>query len=227
MAEPRLAGWMTLIGVGFAVLGVSVWWPWLWPACCCAALAVAYGSGSAAIWPKRTNGTLHPLRAVLLAPYLMVAWTVWHLARLRGREAWARVDDGLYVGRRLIAGEPMPPVDVVLDLTAEFAEPRALRRHARYVAFPIADGCAAKAEALAAVLTPLRTETVFIHCVQGHGRTAMVAAALLMLRGHSASQALQELRAVRPGIRLRRGQQRALALGVEPVADRFDDGERA
>lgn len=53
---------------------------------------------------------------------------------------------------------------------------------------------------------------VYIHCASGHGRSATVAAAVLMVRGLAADAKAAEnlMKRVRPGIRLSLGQRRLL-----------------
>jgi protein-tyrosine phosphatase len=58
---------------------------------------------------------------------------------------------------------------------------------------------------------------VYVHCAQGHGRTGLFAAAVLLARGAAATpaEAVARVRAVRPGVRLKPAQRRWLARWVE------------
>ncbi|MCD6074728.1 MAG: dual specificity phosphatase [Rhodospirillales bacterium] len=76
---------------------------------------------------------------------------------------------------------------------------------ARYNA-PIANFTAPTADQLGEIArwldTNMPTGAVYVHCQGGFGRAATIAAGLLMLRGRTADEAVQELRNVRPEIRI-------------------------
>ncbi len=185
----------------------------LWPGVDFIALAIAHFRGAHHLYGKRPDGTLPLWSWLLFFPLLAYALAVWHLLRLLCREPpCSQVTGQLVIGRRLLSSEFAGPFDTVVDLTAEFAEPRVLRRHPGYVSFPILDGAAPSPEALRAVIGRVPPGRTFIHCAQGHGRTALFALAFLLASGAAPSMAegLQMLRAVRPGIRLNREQQRCI-----------------
>lgn len=187
----------------------------LWPALSFLTVALAYGGGGARLLGKRADGTLHPAACGVLLPYLLLTWGVWHLAcRLSRERAFDEVVPGVLVGRRLLPGELPERVQTVLDLTAEFAEPEAVRSGRRYLALPILDASTLPVERVAPVLRELAAQEgpVYVHCAQGHGRTGMIAAALLVARGHApnAEAALAQVQRARPGVRLSHAQQEAL-----------------
>lgn len=211
-------------GVLFLVLGLTLcatpWlygggWTWvlLWLGVNMLLLSLAYVRGDTGIFGKRPDGTLAASRVAIFLPYLLFTWAVWHLCRLLPEPAVQRINDKLSIGRRLLPGELPAGVDVILDLTAEFAEPAAVRQAARYVSLPTLDATAPTPAALIAAIASLQPdEHVFIHCAQGHGRTAMAAIALLLHRGETANVAdgLRLLKAVRPGVALAPGQWQCL-----------------
>ena len=92
------------------------------------------------------------------------------------------------------------------DLTAEFAEPRAVRDGRRYLCLPTLDASVPPdAEFREFVQAVLRESgPTYLHCAEGHGRSGMVAAALLMSKGLATDleDAVTQLRNARPGIRL-------------------------
>src|SRR5207244_2126500 len=108
------------------------------------------------------------------------------------------------VGRRLLPGELEGEFINYVDLTAEFAEPFAIRKSAGYVSFPILDGSAPDPESLQEFVNRLRPGRTFIHCAQGHGRTGLFALAIMLKSGavRTVAEGLEKLGAVRPGIRL-------------------------
>ncbi|HZI10998.1 MAG TPA: tyrosine-protein phosphatase [Myxococcus sp.] len=103
----------------------------------------------------------------------------------------------------------------VLDLTSEFIEPRPIREACRYVSLPILDASTLPVDRVAPVLRELAAQptSLYVHCAQGHGRTGMIAAALLVALGAApdAQAALAQVQRVRPGVRLSPAQERALA----------------
>jgi protein-tyrosine phosphatase len=157
----------------------------------------------------------------LFLPLLALTTAVWHLVRLLTREmAHNSVTENVVVGRRLLPSELTREFDNYVDLTAEFAEPSAIRRRFGYVCFPILDGGAPTPEALREAVGRLRPGTTFIHCAQGHGRTGLVALAVLLTSGaaRDIEDGLQILRAARPGIRLNPDQQRCIDRFAEELS---------
>ena len=149
----------------------------------------------------------------MFLPMLGYTTLVWHLIRLFSREpARNAVSDQLVIGRRLLTFELEGEFDNFVDLTAEFSEPFAIRRSPSYRSFPILDGGAPTPEALRAAVANLRPGRTFIHCAQGHGRTALFALAVLLSSGtaRSVEHGLQMLRSVRPRIRLSSEQYRCI-----------------
>lgn len=149
----------------------------------------------------------------LFLPLLTATIVVWHLIRLISVEAaQTRVTDQLVLGRRLLPSELHEQFENYIDLTAEFTEPRAIRESAMYRNFPVLDGGVPTLEGLASVISDLRPGRTFVHCAQGHGRTALFAAALLLESDGASTveDALEKLTASRPGMRLNPDQRRCL-----------------
>ncbi|MCP3140243.1 phosphatase domain-containing protein [Pyxidicoccus xibeiensis] len=192
--------------------------PWLlllWPAVSFGLVALAYAGAGPRLFGKQPDGRLRPWALAALLPYLLLTWATWHLARRLSREpTHAQVVPGLFVGRRLLPGELPPGTHTVLDLTSEFPEPEGIRRACHYVSLPILDASTLPVGHVAPVLRELATlpGPLYVHCAQGHGRTGMIAAALLVARGDAkdAADALAHVRRVRPGVRLSPAQWRAL-----------------
>jgi protein-tyrosine phosphatase len=156
---------------------------------------------------KRADGSLAWLPVLLLLPYFLLAWTVWHVRRALSREhCFHEVAPGLLLGRRPFAHELPPEVALVVDLTAEFPESPAVRARARYLCHPVLDTGAPDEDGLASVVSTVLAEpgSVYVHCAQGHGRASTIAAAVLLARGQheDVPGAERHLRRVRPGVRL-------------------------
>lgn len=121
---------------------------------------------------------------------------------------------GLWIGRRLLPGEVPAGVSLIVDLTAEFHEPAGVRAGRTYVSLPTLDAMVPDAAAFTTVLKRAAEADggVLVHCALGHGRTGLMAAAILMARRAAADPtiALTMLRTLRPGVRLNQGQRRRL-----------------
>jgi protein-tyrosine phosphatase len=208
----RLGGWWLLL---------------LWPAGSFFFVAAAYVLARPGMLGKRANGRLAPQAIPLLAPYTALSWSIWHAHRLLRRGPVAdEVAPGVWLGRRAAARELPHGVRTVVDFTVEFWEPAAVRKVARYVCVPTLDATASDDVAFLAALDCVATaeRPVYIHCAQGFGRSAALAAALLVRLGtaRDAAEAIATLSAMRPGVRLTARQRelvRRASAAVRPTPD--------
>jgi protein-tyrosine phosphatase len=192
-------------------------WVWLclWPALSYFLAGLAYAGLGPRVFGKRPDGSMAPWAAFPLAFYLAVVWTVWHLRRLLVSEkACVEIAPGLWIGRRPAAGDVPPGVETVVDLAAEFPEIRTVTAGRRYLLRPILDGSAPSDQALAKLVTELAALSgpMLIHCALGHGRSVLVAAALLLETGRAddLEELLKRLRRARPQMFLTKPQMLAL-----------------
>lgn len=195
----RHSGWMLLV---------------LWPALSFGLVGLAYLFYGPQLFGKQSDGQLLRSRVLLLLPYLVYLWTIWHGLRLVKREpAYNHLTDNLLIGRRLLAGELPEEVDTVLDLTCEFQEPAGIRSRG-YRSFPILDGFVPEDGLLLgwAKEACQLPGTIYIHCAEGHGRTGLFAASMLLASGRASTpaEALQFIRSKRPAVRLGTRQLRSL-----------------
>jgi len=159
----------------------------LWPALSFALVSIAYFGVGVFIFGKQPSGTLSIGRSILLAPFLVYLNFVWHAVRFFSREAaFNQLTDYVFIGRRLLSHERASNFDHIVDLTCEFNEPRALRKSG-YISLPTLDGHYADKETLLQSVARIAEldGTVYIHCAQGHGRTATLAIAYLIQQGIS------------------------------------------
>lgn len=226
------------IALGLALLALA-WvaggpaWALAWPASSVLVVGVAYlGPGAGVFGKRRSDGRLAPWNVALLFPYFAVAWTLWQLkSRFFSRRAWDEVAPGVRLGRRpLHRGELPPDTRCVVDLCSEM--PRALPDVPveRYVCLPTLDTSVAPDPELAALVESLAEEEgpLYLHCAMGHGRSATVAAALLIRRGLAADvdQAVRALASARPGVHLHAVQRAAVERLARAAAERGPSAAR-
>lgn len=188
-------------------------WGWMlvWPGLSFAWMGAAYlGLGPRALG-KRPDGTMAWYAVALLLPYLLLVWLAWHTVRWSSRkEPYHKVAADLFIGRRPLANGLPDGITLVVDLTSEFAEVQAVRTGRRYVSFPMLDAGVPSEDRFQQLVEQVASwqGPVYIHCAQGYGRTGLVAAAVLVAKGYSATaeDALAALKQARPGLALSRRQ---------------------
>ena len=187
----------------------------LWPAGAFLLTALAYRRGWHGAFGKRPDGRLAVGPLVVLLPYLLLTWAAWHFRRWLWQEKpYSEVADGLFLGRRVYGRELPDGIEMVVDLTAEFIEPRGVRQGRRYVCLPTLDATAPTFEAFAELVDTVAAfqGRVYVHCAVGFGRSATVIAAVLLRRGvcERIGQVIHRLQQARPGVTINRSQVRLL-----------------
>jgi hypothetical protein len=208
--------------IAAALLGLAIWthaWILLWPAIVMLAVAVVYLIGAPRALGKRADGTIAWWAWLAWAPLFGYMRLMHELARsLTDEPVGSEVASGLWVGRRPRVHELPPGTAIVVDLCAELAESPGVAAAQRYLAIPTLDATSpTAAEIVRAVDAVLATSgAAFIHCAFGHGRSATVAAAVLVRRGEATLADVEgKMRAIRPRIGLNAHQRRALAEAVK------------
>lgn len=188
------------------------YWIMIYPALSFAIVSIGYMGIGPRVFGKRPDGKRILVATFFLLPYLLFTLATWHLVRLVSREpAVNQVDADLYLSRRLLRRELPETVTSVVDLTCEFTAPT---YECRYFCFPVLDSSCPSAEELKDLAKRILElpKPVLIHCAQGHGRTGLVASAVLFESGkaNSPEAALALVQAVRPGVELNAIQKQAL-----------------
>lgn len=208
-----VAAYYLMGALGLAALGLF-WWPWgallLWPTVALAIMAFAYFGVGPRIFRKH-NARVPWTALWTLGPVLIGQ----HLSRLYYRRhcaAWNELTPRVWIGGVLNRREALAAVSqgvtAIIDLTAEFSEPRPLRR-LHYNNIPILDLTAPTLAQLEEIVRFIEREStsgiVYIHCKIGYSRTAAVAGAYLLRSGlaPSESEAIAWVRRVRPCVVMR------------------------
>jgi len=173
------------IMTGLALLAASLFapaWAWLYLAASLAMVALAYARRNAAFL-RKSQGR-HPAWVWLLFwPYLAGYAATWLLVRWRhrGKPPFAQAAEGLWVGRRLSAGEAqqLPPGCSIIDLSAELSEAEPLR-NGHYRHLPLMDLQAPSSKQVRTILAAIDTERrqgrpVYLHCAMGYSRSLFIA----------------------------------------------------
>lgn len=181
---------------------------------------------------KRANGSI-PVFVWLYLGSWMVTYRAWwflkQLLLLAG--VWKNAQhDRLYdlVMPRLLLGRltwerpswpDQPEVDMVVDVTCEWSEPPALASVPHYVLVSVLDTTRPTVQqtidAARRILQHLADRdlgSVYVHCANGYGRSAVICAAVLLLGGHcgSVEEACEALAKVRPVVALRKAGKRKM-----------------
>lgn len=195
------------------------YWTMFYPSMSFAIVAIGYLGVGPRVFGKHSNGGRSLVATIFLLPYLLLTLATWHLVRLVSQEpAVNRVDPDLFLSRRLLSDELPNGVKTVVDLTCEFTDPPFACDN--YHCFPFLDASCPTADELNELAKRILTlpKPVLIHCAQGHGRTGLVAAAVLLVAGKASTsaEALALVRTVRPGIELNASQRKTLELLSHP-----------
>jgi protein-tyrosine phosphatase len=207
--------------IAAAFVALAIWtrlWILLWPAAVLLAVAIVYLAGAPRALGKRPDGTLAWWAWLAWAPLFGYMRLLHELARsLTGEPVADEVAPGVWVGRRPRRHELPPGIAIVVDLCAELPEAPGVTDGRAYLAIPTLDATSPTPDQIARAVDAMLAARgpAFIHCAFGHGRSATVAAALLVRRGDAALDDVERmLRARRPRIGLNEHQRRALAEAV-------------
>lgn len=165
------------------------------------------------------GGWLLVYRGIWLTKQLLM----WYgISRRKQDRMFDLIAPRLLLGRltwSLPSCEGQPEVDMVVDVTCEWSEPSALRAVDHYLAVPVVDTTRPTLEQCMMVATEIVDHlrdpdagSVYLHCANGYGRSAIVAAAVLLMAGLSddVDSAINTLKQARPVVSLRPGMTRGM-----------------
>jgi protein-tyrosine phosphatase len=150
--------------------------------------------GTWVLGKSESTGRLHPLSVLVFLPYLLVSFVLWRAKHLLlGEPVCERVWEGIYVGRwpwelniedsRFASN----PITHIVDLTGEFPSLSFHRkRGVTYICCPSMDRLLASPALLAAAVRTVSRDArcTYVHCANGHGRSGLFAAMMLVYDGH-------------------------------------------
>lgn len=189
-------------------------WALLWPAANLLVASGFYFSNWAKGFGKSGSGKLAVGPALFFIPYRTGLWWVWYLfARCGSENRFDQLMDRVWIGRKLDRVESRDAsFETIIDLTAEFPVVKEFTKR-DYHAFPILDGAVPGMVELLHFLGiaegALKAgKSLYIHCAQGHGRTGLFAAALLVHIGKAQDleSAMKLIHSARPRVRCNRRQ---------------------
>ncbi|MCU0535121.1 MAG: hypothetical protein MUD14_14635 [Hydrococcus sp. Prado102] len=193
-----------LLGFLGLCLGWSGWWL-LWYSIDFFLLSFAYQKGSVKIFGKQSNGAISFFSIVLLLPTLLFLWTIWHVRRLILKEQYSHeIIPNIWLGRRVLASEIPDNISLIVDLTTEFIEPQDLIAGKTYICIPTLDASVPSDEQFFEIVEKICAwqGDVYLHCALGRGRSATVAAGILLAKGivDDVDRAKILLQNIRPGV---------------------------
>jgi hypothetical protein len=178
-------------------------------------IAAAYLLERPELFGKRQTGTLAPWAVVLAFPVVLLNYAFWAIKTLALDEAAnSEVAPGIFVGRLPLPGDLPPGIMTIVDVTSELIAHPQVRVSPGYRVYPMLDDGFAEPEEIERIIAELLElpGPMLIYCAAGHGRSATLAAALGIARGHfrDPEHAEAMMRKARPRIRFKRQQRERL-----------------
>lgn len=155
---------------------------------------------------KKPDGRLPLYSWVLWGPHLGVSWLTYTAFRaIKRQRACDLVAPRIYVGRRPRSPEIPKDVTLVIDLCAEIPTHAYIRDNYTYLALPTLDGTDPTEADFERAIVAFRATSgaAYIHCAFGHGRSATVAAAIMLDQGLFDAETVEaEMKKARASIRM-------------------------
>ena len=164
----------------------------LWAAFGYMAVSLSYLANTPAVFAKDRFGRMSPFSIMFLFPYLLITWGTLAAQRRWSKEnLYDEIVPGLYLGGRPKAHELPADAAMVVDLTAEFPPAKGVAKGPAYQTLPVLDGAVPHVEDFIKLVRMIKAYegNVYVHCAQGHGRSAAVAAGVLVARGTASTTA--------------------------------------
>lgn len=204
------------IGLAAVVCGLSALaapaplsWLLAWASVSCGIAAGAYVANRPGVYGKH-DGRRHRWLALPSAIFLVAFRIACALMRVwRKHPVKSQITPALWVAGR-VEGHDLPDdLDFVVDLVAEFDEPRGVRERPGYRGLYVLDGGSPPDdEPVLALLDEIAdpAKSVLIHCDSGMGRAPTFAVLALLRRGEadSVEEAILQIESARPFVHIGR-----------------------
>lgn len=194
-----------LVGFGLK-FGMAGWLP-IWFGLSFLMVSTAYLGLGAKVFGKTVEGKIALWSLFLLLPYRLINLAFWQIQRLIIKEICCHeIAPGIWLGRRAFAHELPSDISLIVDLTAEFIEPRGVTTGKTYICLPTLDAFIPSDEEFIQLINKVSAweGNIYLHCALGHGRAATVAAAILIAKevAKDVEEAEQILKQLRSGVSL-------------------------
>jgi protein-tyrosine phosphatase len=224
-----------LFGLCSILLGFLGWrlswygWWLIWYSIDFFLLSIAYQKDSVKIFGKRSDGKMSFFSIALLLPTLLFLWTIWHVRRSILKEQYSHeILPGIWLGGRAFANEIPDNISLIVDLTTEFIEPYDVIAQKTYICIPTLDASVPSDERFFEIVSTICTwqGNVYLHCALGRGRSATVAAGILLAKGivDDVDRAKTLLQNIRPGVDFSVSQKQLLERFQKQLLDRVSAG---
>ena len=128
------------------------------------------------IMGKNQKGEIAKTLLILNLPWLLFTWIIFWVQMLLSRENRVNeiISNHIYIASRPLKGFNYKPYDLIIDLTAEFLKDSVNS----YICYPNLDGMALSQSYKSIEI--FKNKRVLVHCANGHGRSALFVAGLLV-----------------------------------------------
>ena len=176
--------------------GMAIFWVWL--TINMGIMTLAYSLNyPGLLLGKTSSGKINPFCLLINLPWLLLTWLIFQIQAKCSHEEFCHqlADTRYWLSRRPLGRDALSRFSLVIDLTAEFP----LDSHVPHrICIPCLDGHSLPALPM---LDLPPAGQILIHCANGHGRSALLAASLLIQDGTcpTIQEAFELIERSRPG----------------------------
>ncbi len=163
-------------------------------------------------YKSKNSGKLSIISNLAILPYFLIIYSIWFFKYKFSKEnKYDFFFENYYIGKKLIYKDLPNDIEIVVDLTAELNEDYSIIQNKKYISFPILDASIPDEVDFYLFIkevSKLRSN-IYIHCAEGHGRTALVAIILYLIRNkkQSVEEAFEFIKGKRRKIKLNKEQE--------------------
>jgi hypothetical protein len=179
-------------------------------------IALIYFINKANSFFKNKDSGKIPVFIILLTiPYFLLIYSIWYFKYKFSKENKINFFfENYYIGKKILFQDLPNEIEVVIDLTSEFNEDSNILKNRKYILFPILDGSIPDIDDFYLFIKEISKiqSNIYIHCAEGHGRTALVGIVLYLIKNKKCSfeDGLTFIKSKRDNIRLNNTQEEFL-----------------